>query len=132
MATAFSKRGVHAKLSLDSELPDVPIDPQRIELALETLAKQALNQMEEGATLYLRSSRESGTCNLIMRYKAQHISLDDVEHFFYPFTTSQTNSLRYHTADLPISKLVIDKHGGSIDVRLEDSNEIIINISLPV
>ena len=132
MATAFNERGVYANLSLDSELPDVPIDPQRIELVLEALAKQALNQMEKGATLYLRSSRESGTCNLIMRYQVQHISSDDVEHFFYPFTTSQIGSLRYDTADLPISKLVIDKHGGAIDVRLDKSNELIINISLPV
>ena len=132
MATAFNERGVHANLALDSELPDVPIDPQRIELVLEALAKQALNQMEKGATLYLSSSHESGTCNLIIRYQVQHISSDDVEHFFYPFTTSQISSLRYDTADLPISKLVIDKHGGAIDVRLEKSNELIINISLPV
>ena len=67
-----------------------------------------------------------------MRYQVQHISSDDVEHFFYPFTTSQIGSLRYDTADLPISKLVIDKHGGAIDVRLDKSNELIINISLPV
>ena len=50
----------------------------------------------------------------------------------YPFTTSQIGSLRYDTADLPISKLAIDKHGGAINVRLEKSNELIINISLPV
>jgi PAS domain S-box-containing protein len=132
MATAFKERGVHVNLSLDPELSDVPIDPQRIELVLEALARQALNQMEDEATLYLRSSRESGTCNLIMRYKAQHISSDDVKHFFYPFTTSQTGSLRYDTTDLPISKLVIDKHGGSIGVRLEKPNEVIISIAFPV
>ena len=131
MAMAFNERGVNVSLSLDPKLPDVPIDPQRIELVLEALAKQALNQMEEEETLYLRSSRESEICNLIMRYKVQHISSDDVKHFFYPFTTSQMGSLRYDTADLPISKLVIDKHGGSIDVHLDKSNDLIISISLP-
>ncbi|MBN1832143.1 MAG: PAS domain S-box protein [Deltaproteobacteria bacterium] len=132
MATAFNERGVKISLFLDPELPVVPIDPQRFELVLEALAKQALNQMVEKETLYLRSSRESGIYNLIMRYKVQHISSDDIEHFFYPFTTSQMGSLRYDTADLPISKLVIDKHGGSIDVHLDQSNELIICISLPV
>jgi PAS domain S-box-containing protein len=132
MVTAFNERGVHANLSLDSELPDVHIDPKRIELVLETLAKQALNQMEEKTILRLRSSRENGSCNLIMRYRVQHISSDDVKHFFYPFTTTQMGSLKHDPADLPISKLAIDKHGGSIDVRLEKSNELIISISLPV
>ncbi len=131
MVTAFNERGVNICLSLDPELPDVPIDSQRIELVLEALAKQALNQMEKEETLYLISSRESGTCNLIMRYKVQHISSDDVKDFFYPFTTSQMGSLRYDTADLPISKLVIDKHRGSIDVRLDKSNDLIISMSLP-
>ncbi len=132
MLTEFSEKGVHANLSLDSKLTDISLDPQRIQLVLEALAKQALNQIERGGTLYMRSSQESGTCNLIMRYQVQHISSDDVEHFFYPFTTSQTGSLRYDTADLPISKLVIDKHGGAIDVRLNESHELIINISLPI
>ena len=131
MAVAFKENEVHVDFSPDPELPDVSIDPQQIELVVETLAKQALNQMEKGAGLSLKSSRNNGMCNLVMRYPVQHASSDDVEHFFYPFTTSQMGSqMMYDTADLPISKLVIEKHGGTIGVRLEESTELIVEISL--
>ena len=54
---------------------------------------------------------------------------DDVEDFFYPFTLSETE---YDTTNLPLSKNLINKHGGVIDVCLEDSGELVIDMSLPV
>ncbi len=29
---------------------------------------------------------------VVMRYRVEHFSADDAEHFFYPFTTSRSSS----------------------------------------
>ncbi len=124
----IKERNVHLDLQLAPGLPEISVDRSQIELAAETLVKQALNQMQEGATLFVSTFQENEMFNLVMRYPVQHMAPDDVEHFFYPFTTSQ---MGYDTADLPMSKIVVDKHGGVIDVSLEESGELIIHISLP-
>ena len=38
----------------------------------------------------------------------------------------------YDTVDLPMSKILVDKHGGEIDVRLEKPGEMFIYLSLPL
>jgi nitrogen-specific signal transduction histidine kinase len=65
---------------------------------------------------------------LVMRYPVRHMSRDDVEHFFYPFTTFKVD---YQLVDLPMSKILVHKHGGIIEVKLGKSGELSIRILLP-
>ncbi len=126
--TEIKERNVRVILQLAPGLLEISVDRPQMELAAETLVKQALNQMQEGGTLSVSTFQENGMFNLVMRFPVRHMAPDDVEHFFYPFTTSQ---LGYDTADLPMSKIVVDKHGGVIDVSLEEPGELVIHISLP-
>jgi nitrogen-specific signal transduction histidine kinase len=125
----IKERNVRIDLRLSQGLPEITVDRPQMELVVETLAKQALNQIQEGATLSVSTFRENEMLKLVIRYPVQHMSSDDVEHFFYPFTTSQ---MAYDTADLPMSKIVVDKHGGMIDVSLAESGVLIIQISVPL
>jgi nitrogen-specific signal transduction histidine kinase len=60
---------------------------------------------------------------------APHFCADDVEHFFYPFNTSRVS---YEAVDLPMCKIIVDKHGGAISICLEPSKELVIRMSLPI
>jgi len=64
-----------------------------------------------------------------VRYPVRNLSPEDVDHFFYPFTTSKMD---YPAADLPMSKIIVHKHGGEIEVSQESPGLIAIRISLPV
>ena len=125
----IKEKKARVNLKLATDLPEISLDRQQMELVVETLAKQALNQMQEGATLSITTFQEDEMLKLIMHYPVLHMSSDDVEHFFYPFAASR---MTYDTADLPLSKTLIDKHGGVIDVSLAESGELIIHISLPL
>jgi hypothetical protein len=107
----------------------ISVDRPQMELAVETLIKKAVNQMQESATLLISSYQENKMFRLLIRYPVQHMSPDDVEGFFYPFTTSQ---IGYDTVDLPMTKILVLKHGGMLDVRLEGSGELTIHLSLPL
>lgn len=77
----------------------------------------------------LSGSLEKDLFLLTLKYPAQNVSRDDVEHFFYPFTTPTKTGLA--PVDLPMSKILVHKHGGMIEVKLEKPRTILIRILLP-
>ena len=84
--------------------------------------------MASGAELSISTSLQKDMYQLVMRYPVQHLSPDDIEHFFYPFTTLNMD----YPADLPMSKIIVHKHGGMIEVKLEKPGEISIRMLLPI
>lgn len=125
----IKQKDVRTDLQLSDGLPKIRVDRQQMELVVEALTRNALNQMREGATLAVSTFREGEAVSLVMRYPVEDMSYDDVEHFFHPFTTYKAV---YDASDLPMSKIVVDKHGGTIDVNLAESRELTIHVSLPV
>ncbi len=121
-------RKMHVDLQLSPGIPQICIDRPRMERALEVLVKNALSQMPEGGTLTVSSSRKGRNFGLIIRYPVTSMSPDDVEHFFYPFTWSRMMS---EIVDLPLSKTLVDKLGGTIEVSLDQPGELTLRVSLP-
>lgn len=70
---------------------------------------------------------------LVMWCPALRMSAGDVEDFFYPFAIARiSQGTGYDAVDLPTSKILVEKHGGEIDVRLQNSGDILIHLSLPL
>lgn len=120
-----------ANLSVDADLsiglPAVPLDQLQMKQVLKSLLKKALSQMPPGATLSVSTSMENDMYRLLVRYPVPHLSPDDMDHFFYPFTTSSADD----SVDLPMSKIIVDKHGGSLEVELEKPGMLLIRMTLP-
>ena len=125
----FVRCRVSPEVHLGAALPAFPGDRKFLEQVLETLFTNALRQMPQGSILAIRTSQEAEMLELLVRYPAPHLSVDDAEHFFYPFTTS---SAAFEAADLPMCKIIVNKHGGTIKVALEPSKALVIRISLPL
>lgn len=123
------ERNVRLDLRLAPVLSRVSADSPIMEQALKALIGNALNQMPEGSVLSLSAFQEGNAYKLLMHYPVEHMGADDVEHFFYPFTPSR---VVYDTNDLPLSRIIIDKHGGGIEVTMKEPGELVIRISLPV
>ncbi len=125
----IKERNLRVDLKLSNSLPEISIDRPQMELAVETLLKKAVNQIQENAMLSISTFQENDMFRLVIRYLVHHVSSDDVKDFFYPFTTSKMGA---ETVDLPMSKILVHKHGGTIDAHLEESGELAIHLSLPV
>jgi len=123
------QRKVTVSLNLTPDLPLLAIDRAQMGHAVEILLKNALRQLPEGATLSVATSTKNGMFTLDIRYPVEAMSPDDVEHFFYPFKWTRTTQ---EIVDLPLSKILVDKHGGAIDVILTKSNELTIHVILPL
>jgi K+-sensing histidine kinase KdpD len=120
---------VRLNLQLAPQLSEILLDQKLLAQVLETLLRNALTHTPKGAAMTIATSRETDMLEVVMRYPVEHFSTDDVEHFFYPFTTSRTLC---DGIDLPMSKIIVSKHGGAINVCLGPSKELLIRISLPI
>ena len=125
----IQKKNIRVDLKLAKEPAMVSADyPQMVRL-LETFIKNAVHQMEQGSVLAISTSVSNDIFFLFLQYPVRHMAPDDVEHFFYPFAASQVS---YDTVDLPMTKIIVHKHGGTVDVFLDKSGELVIRVSLPL
>lgn len=133
MSAEIRRRNMRVDLHLGPGLPEISADRTLMEKAIEALLEDALSRMPDNSTLSVESSREEHSLKMVLRYPALHISADDVEDFFYPFTTSRTEHDNSHDAvDLPKSRIILEKHGGEISAGLQESGMVLIQVSLPL
>lgn len=129
MAGEMGERSARVDLHLHEPHSEAWVDPRQVQRVLENLFRAALSQMPPGSTLALQTARHEGFFTLTMRYPAKHMAPDDVEHYFYPFTTFQK---AHAIVDLPTSKILVEKHGGTIEARLEGPGNVLIRMALPI
>ncbi len=129
MGVEIGERSARVDLDLDDGLPEAWVDPKQIQRVLENLIKAALSQMPVGSTLIVNTGRRNELFVVEMRYPVQHMAPDDVEHYFYPFTTFQK---AHAIIDLPTSKILVEKHGGTIKASLERPGMLLIDLALPL
>ena len=122
------RKGIGITTQLNPALSKISIDYEQMVDSLITLLQNAIHQMEKRSNLSMITCREGEIFKLTIRYPVKHIPRDDIKAFFYPFTTSP---MILDTVDLSIAKALINKHNGIIRADLKDSNEMIIEISLP-
>ncbi len=122
-------KNIQLESRLTNETIPISVDPQQMENALEAILRNTINQCNSHGVLNIDTHRQGKTFVIHMRYPIHHMSTDDIEHFFYPFTSfaaCQTNTA------LPLSKIIINKHGGQTEVTLSENNHLTITITLPL
>ena len=129
MSKDFESRKVHLEVQMAPGLPKIFLDQRFLAQALEALLRNALEHIPKGSRLMIQTAMGKDVLELSMRYPAHDICADDVEHFFYPFAKPGT---AYEEVDLPMCKIIVTKHGGSINVGLEPPGDLLIRMFLPL
>nr|HID59048.1 sensor histidine kinase [Desulfobacterales bacterium] len=115
--------------SFDDRLEKIPLDRELIEKALYSLIKNAMYAVEEGGKIIMSTSKEEDFARLDITYKVPYISDEDIEQWFYPF---MIDNIDKHLFEIPISRIVIQKHGGIINITKDKDYNIKISIHLPL
>ncbi|UCF01857.1 MAG: PAS domain S-box protein [Deltaproteobacteria bacterium] len=120
----LGSQGIKLDMQLDEELPFIRADRSHLRNALETIVKNACSHMPEQSCLRV-STTYDGAAVVQLSYPALHVADDDMEHFFYPFVSDKLGE-----ADLqvPLTKMVIHKHGGIINITRDEQNQVVITI----
>jgi len=124
-AEKFDSRGIEVELELDERLPFILADRTQLSRALERILRQACKHMAERSRLKVATAR-NGKAVVRLSYPGIHLAGDDMEHFFYPFVADELGEA---DLELPMTKVVIHKHGGIINIFRDDVGQIMITIT---
>jgi two-component system, NtrC family, sensor kinase len=125
--------GIQAELDLDRTLPAVLCDVAHIEQALLALVMNALEAMPHGGNLRLRSRYSPATKEAVIQVQddGAGISPDALPNLFEPFFTTREHG---HSLGLglAISRNIIERHRGRIEVESQPGRGTVFTITLPL
>jgi PAS domain S-box-containing protein len=111
------------------QLPRVCMDPGLLRKTLENLCRHTLFLMDEGETLQVRVDPENDLVRIRWRYRSSALSQEDLDHYFYPFLSQSAPDPAL--LDLPVSKIILHKHGGLVHVARGEKDEIVLDVRIP-
>lgn len=130
----FSDWEFSVQKSLDNTLQPIRIDRDLFGRVLFNLIENGLHRMGRKGVMRIGTRKRRDHTRLTLAYRVPHISNEDIESFFYPFAVAYPfagGGTDEDIMDLPMSKIIIHKHGGLIEVGKEDDNIVKIIIDLP-
>jgi two-component system NtrC family sensor kinase len=119
---------------LENELPAVQCDPSQVEQVLLALMMNAIEAMPRGGNLWLRTrpvAVNGDSVEVQVQDDGVGIAAEVLPHLFEPFFTTKE---RGHGVGLglAISRGIIDRHHGRIDVQSEVGRGTTFTILLPI
>ena len=124
--------GIELQLKLEQDLPLVPCDPAQIEQVLIALIMNAIDAMPRGGNLWLEARRIDAepAIEIQVRDDGAGIAPEVLSHIFEPFVTTKE---RGHGVGLglAISRGIVERHKGRIEVQSELGRGTAFTITLP-
>lgn len=124
---------IQFQAELAADLPAVECDPSQIEQVLLALIMNAIEAMPRGGNLWLRSRllADGDEVELQVRDDGVGIQPDILPHLFDPFFTTK-ESVHGVGLGLAISRSIVERHGGRIEVASEPGRSTTFTVTLPV
>jgi PAS domain S-box-containing protein len=122
-------RGIEVLKKFSPDIPKLQADDERLNQAFESLLKHAILSMPRGEKLYVCTDQVDDGISVTISHKTYRLSEDDLEKFFFPHIGEDTDP---SIADLPLSKIIVHRHGGEVDIVREEDNMLVVRIELPL
>jgi signal transduction histidine kinase len=125
----FAERGVAVETALPAALPEVLVDPAKLEQALVEVISNALDAMPQGGTLRVLGAVEAdGGVAITIADTGRGIAPEALPNVFEPFFTTRAEGTGL---GLAIAKRFIEQHGGRIELASEPGRGTTVRILLP-
>jgi two-component system, NtrC family, sensor histidine kinase HydH len=126
----LAQRHVTVDKKLSSFLPMLRMDTQQIKQAVINILKNAMEAMENGGTLFIRTSLLDETNEVAIEFgdTGPGISAKAMHNIFNPYYTTKP---RGTGLGLPITNRIIKAHKGKIELKNKDTGGAIFTIKLP-
>ncbi len=124
--------GVQVQLHLDPDLPQVTCDAAQIEQVILALVMNAMDAMPQGGNLWVTSSFQTAPAGvrIVVRDDGSGIPPEILPRIFEPFLTTKETG-RGVGLGLAISRRILERHGGTIEVQSEPGKGTTFAITLP-
>jgi len=129
-----NSRQQRLEVEIESDLPQVSVEPDRITQILVNLLTNATEYCPEGSTIKVSASSVGSEVEVAVSDDGPGIPSDQVEHVFDRFTRGEaglTQRVGGTGLGLAIAKSLIELHGGAIGVTSKEGKGATFRIVLP-
>jgi two-component system NtrC family sensor kinase len=125
--------GVQLQLDLANDLPRVQCDPAQIEQVVLALVMNSIDAMPRGGNLWLRTRINESRDEVEIQVRDDGIGIpaDILPQLFEPFLTTKESGHGVGLG-LAISRGIIERHNGHIEVQSEAGKGTTFTITLPL
>ncbi len=113
------------------DLPIIECFPNRVNQIFMNLVHNAVQAMEPGGTLTIRTSVEDDDVQVEIRDTGKGIAEDDLAHIFDPGFTTKGRRVGMGLG-LAISRQIVDHHGGQISAESTPGEGSVFRVRLPL
>jgi two-component system NtrC family sensor kinase len=123
---------IQVQLDLNAEVPLVICDGAQIEQVLLALMMNALDAMPQGGNLWVTTmlTRENNAVRIVVRDDGCGIPPEILPRLFEPFLTTKETG-RGVGLGLAISRSILERHNGDIEVQSEIGRGTTFTVTLP-
>jgi two-component system, NtrC family, sensor kinase len=124
--------GIQVQAELDPEVPLVTCDGAQVEQVLLALMMNALDAMPQGGNLWVSTklNRDDGSIQITVRDDGSGIPPEILSRLFEPFLTTKETG-RGVGLGLAISRSILERHNGNIEVQSEVGRGTTFTVTLP-
>jgi len=120
-----------AGVKLSTSLEDIyaQIDPFMLERALVNVISNAIEASGKGREVVIASRKQDGTALIVVRDKGPGMDKETLAHCFDPYFSRKT---RGNGLGLPITKKIVEAHGGAVAIEQPLSGGTAFKFYLPL
>ena len=129
-----NSRGQRLEVEIESDLPQVSVEPDRIMQVLVNLLTNATEYCPEGSTIKVTASAVGSEIEVAVSDDGPGIPSDQLDHVFDRFTRGEaglTQRVGGTGLGLAIARSLIELHGGAIGVTSKEGEGATFRIVLP-
>lgn len=126
----MDKNGIVLKTDFDESIPVAFIDSNQIKQVALNLILNGIDSMDEGGTLEITTRKAGDEIVIKVADTGKGIPPGEAERLFEPFYTNKSNGTGL---GLPISKQIIERHGGTLTIGDRDGGSgAMAEIRIPI
>jgi len=114
---------------LDTDLNEIEVDPDQIQKVLLNIIMNAVQAMPEGGKLTVSTKEEGKFLEVEITDTGGGIPEETLDKIFEPLFTTRAKGIGL---GLAVSKSIVDRHGGHIEVKSEVGEGTTFNVKLPL
>jgi len=116
-------------LNLSRITPSITVDTEKVKRVFLNIIRNALDAMPRGGQLTITTSEANGSVEVQFTDTGMGMSKAAIENMWSPLFTTKAKGIGL---GLPISKRLVEAHGGSISVQSEVGKGTTFTVTLPI
>ncbi len=125
----LASRNIRFVNDFETDMPKIMADRDRLSQSLGNILKHAGVSTPDGENIFISTFWLDDQILVTISHRVDRITASDMDKFFFPHVE---HNMDKSLLDLPLSKIIIQRHGGKIELFREEGNILVMKIKFPL